>query len=270
MATTQATTGSFAGRFSFVRIDGGPAPLVVLPGLTLTNGAPRGIAVTAYARGFARLARDHTLYVVQRPQGLRDGTTTADLGAEYAAVLGAEIGRFDLMGLSTGGLIAQQLALAHPDAVRRLALVVSGARLAPSGQRICRHWLDLARAQRWRELQGDMAAEVVDGRVLRRLARMVMSVTSTAPTDIEAADFLITTSAVLAHDTSAALAGLAMPALVLGGSVDAFFPADALAATAAAIPDAELKVFPGHGHGVPKQRSGPMQGAVAAFLGAGR
>jgi len=35
-----------------------------------------------------------------------------------------------------------------------------------------------------------------------------------------------TTSAVLAHDTSAALAELRMPALVLGGSVDAFFPAE--------------------------------------------
>ncbi len=268
MATAQASTGTFAGRFSFVRIDGGPAPLVVLPGLTLTNGAPRGLAVTAYARGFTRLARDHTLYVVQRPQGLDAGATTADLGAEYAAVLGAEIGRFDLMGLSTGGLIAQQLALAHPDAVRRLALVVSGARLAASGQRICRRWLELARAQRWRELHGDMAAEVVDGRVLRRLARTVLSVTGTAPTDVEAADFVTTTSAVLAHDTSAALAELAVPALVLGGAVDAFFPADALEATAAAIPDAELRIFPGRGHGLPKQRSGPVQAAVAAFLGA--
>src|SRR3954452_24714506 len=115
MATTQARHRTFAGRFAFVRIDGGPAPLVVLPGLTLANGAPHGLAVAAYARGFARLARDHTLYVVQRPQGLDDGATTADLAAEYAAVLEPELDRFDLMGLSTGGTIAQHLALAHPD-----------------------------------------------------------------------------------------------------------------------------------------------------------
>src|SRR3954469_8382585 len=228
MATTQATTGSFAGRFSFVRIDGGPAPLVVLPGLTLANGAPHGLAVTAYARGFRRLSRDHTLYIVQRPQGLDDGATTADLAAEYAAVLEPELDRFDLMGLSTGGTIAQHLALAHPDAVRRLALVVSGARLAPSGQRICRRWLELARARRWRELNGDMGAEVVDGPVLRRLARTIMSLTGRAPTATEAADFVTLTSAVLAHDTTAALTTLRMPVLVLGGSVDPFFPADAL------------------------------------------
>jgi pimeloyl-ACP methyl ester carboxylesterase len=270
MATTQARTGAFAGRFPFVRIEGGSAPLVVLPGLTLKNEAPRGLAVTAYARGFRRLARDRTLYIVQRPQGLDAGTTTADLAAEYAAVLQAELGRFDLMGLSTGGVIAQQLALAQPDAVRRLALVVSGARLAPSGQEICRRWLQLARDRRWRELNGDMAAEVVDGPVLRWLARTILALTGSAPSDTEAADFLVTTSAVLAHDTSATLSGLRMPALVVGGAVDPFFPAEALEATAAAIPDAELRIFPGSGHGVPKQRSGPMQEAVATFLGADR
>jgi pimeloyl-ACP methyl ester carboxylesterase len=270
MATTPARTGTFAGRFAFVRIAGGPAPLVVLPGLTLANGAPHGLAVTAYARGFRRLSQDHTLYIVQRPQGLDVGATTADLAAEYAAVLEPEIGRFDLMGLSTGGTVAQHLALAHPDVVRRLALVVSGARLAPSGQRICRRWLELARARRWRELNGDMGAEVVDGPVLRRLARTVMSLSGAAPTATEAADFVTLTSAVLAHDTTAALAGLRMPALVLGGSVDPFFPAAALEATAAAIPDAELRILPGGGHGVPKQRSAVVQEAVATFLGADR
>jgi len=43
-------------------------------------------------------------------------------------------GRFGYLrfgdGLSAGGLIAQELALGDPDAVDRLALVVSGARIA--------------------------------------------------------------------------------------------------------------------------------------------
>jgi pimeloyl-ACP methyl ester carboxylesterase len=270
MAVTPTRTGTFTGRFAFVRIGTGAAPLVVLPGLSVTNGAPGRLAAAAYARGFRRLARGRTLYVVHRPHGLADGTTTADLAAEYAAVLGPELGTFDLMGLSTGGMIAQRLALAHPDAVRRLALVVAGARLAPSGQQICRRWLELAGARRWRELHGDLAAAVVDGPVPQRLARTVLRLTGRAPTDAEAADFVATTSAVLAHDTTADLADLRMPALVVGGALDPFFPAAALEATAAAIPDAALRVFPRSGHGVPKQRSAAVQDAVAAFLGSPR
>jgi pimeloyl-ACP methyl ester carboxylesterase len=86
------------------------------------------------------------------------------------------------------------------------------------------------------------------------------------PTPTEAADFATLARADLDHDTTAALAGLRVPALVLGGEIDPFFPADALAATAAAIPGAQLRVFEGSGHGVPKQRAGEVQRAVAAFL----
>ncbi len=81
---------------------------------------------------------------------------------------------------------------------------------------------------------------------------------------------MATTSAVLAHDTTADLADLRMPALVVGGALDPFFPGAALEATAAAIPDAALRVFPRSGHGVPKQRSAAVQDAVAAFLGSPR
>lgn len=267
MPAPTATTGTFDERFSFVRIGAGPAPLVVLPGLTLMNRAPHGLAVTAYARGFHRLATDHTLYIVQRPQNLPPGTTTSDLAAGYAAVLRAELGRFDLVGLSTGGLIAQHLALADPDAVRRLALVVSGARIAPAGREICRHWLALLEARSIRKLHGDMGAAVVDGPVASGLARAVLYLTGSAPTATEAADFSVTTTAALGHDTRALLPTLRMPALVLGGALDPFFPTDSLTGTAAAIPDATLRVFPRNGHGVPKHRSGAMQDAVAEFLG---
>jgi pimeloyl-ACP methyl ester carboxylesterase len=270
MGGTSATTGSFAQRFPFVRIGSGSAPLVVLPGLSLTNEAARGLAVAAYARGFRRLAQSRTLYVVQRPQGLADGASTADIAGEYATVLSAELGRFDLMGLSTGGLIAQHLALDHPDAVRRLALIVAGARLAPSGRQICLRWLELARERRWRKLHGELAAIAVDGPVAQWLARAILSLSGRAPTDRESADFVTTVRAVLDHDTGRQLPALGTPTLVLGGARDPFFPAAALEATAAAIPGARLRVFPRNGHGVPKHRAGAMQEAVASFLEAVR
>jgi pimeloyl-ACP methyl ester carboxylesterase len=270
MTSTEAVTGTFSDRFPFVRIGADSAPLVVLPGLALGNRPPGRLAVTAYARGFHRLARDRTLYVVQRPQGLPAGAGTADIAGEYAAVLGAELGRFDLMGLSTGGLIAQHLALDHPGSVTSMALVVSGARIAAPGREICRRWLELAAARRWRALHGDLAAVAVDGAVARGLARSILSLTSAAPSAVEAADFTTTVRAVLEHDTRSLLPRLGMPALVIGGATDPFFPADALAATAAAVPGAELRVFPRNGHGVPKHRAGAVQDAVAAFLTAQR
>ena len=69
-----------------------------------------------------------------------------------------ELGPVDVMALSTGGLIGQHLALQHPELVRRLVLVVSGARLADAGRQMCRTWLAYSWAEDWRSLRGAMAA----------------------------------------------------------------------------------------------------------------
>jgi pimeloyl-ACP methyl ester carboxylesterase len=261
-----AEVGVFRDRLPYVRIGGDGPPLVVLPGLSLAEDLPRGLTLAAYARGFRRLAADRALYVVPRPHGLPRGASTADIAAAYAEVLRPELGRFAVMGLSTGGLIAQHLALAEP-AVTHLALVVTGARLGPAGRTRCERWLALAGQGRWRAVHGDLAAAAVDGRAAQAVARAVLWLGGRPPTEVEANDFTTTVRAVLAHDTRRALAALRVPTLVVGGALDPFFPEASLCETAQAIPGAALTILPGGGHGVPKQRAGAVQEAVARFLG---
>jgi pimeloyl-ACP methyl ester carboxylesterase len=224
-----------------------------------------GLVARLYALGFRSLAREHTVYVVHRPAGIPAGAGTRDIAADHAAVLGPELGPVRVMGLSTGGLVAQYLAVDHPGLVERLALVVSGARLAPPGRRICSRWQELADAGRWRWLRGDLTACVVDGPAAQGMARVAGMLAGGAPSAREAADFRATVDAVLAHDTRALLGCVTVPTLVLGGAADPFFPEPALRETAAALPDATLRVLPG-GHGLPKQRAGQVQREVAAFL----
>ena len=57
-----------------------------------------------------------------------------------------------------------------------------------------------------------------------------------------------------------------MPALVLGGAQDPFFPEPILQETAAAIPTSVLRVFPDRGHGVPKHCARRMQEQIQEFL----
>jgi pimeloyl-ACP methyl ester carboxylesterase len=130
-------SGTLGGRFGYLRFGEGPRKLVILPGLYLDGEAPGGLAARAYAYGFRALTAAHTVYVIRRPRGLSVGTSIADLAAQYGRLLRSEFGRADVVGLSTGGLIAQELALGDPDAVDRLALVVSGARIAEPGRWLC-------------------------------------------------------------------------------------------------------------------------------------
>ena len=60
------------------------------------------------------------------------GSTIADLAGHYAQALErAFTGPVAVMGISTGGSIAQQFAIDHPQLVHRLVLVATACRLGP-------------------------------------------------------------------------------------------------------------------------------------------
>jgi pimeloyl-ACP methyl ester carboxylesterase len=258
--------GALSGSYPYVRIGVG-APLVVLPGLVLDNGAPGPVAARAYRLGFRRLARSRAVYVVPRGRDLPPDAAMPELAAGYADLIRREWGRADVMGLSTGGAIAQHLALDHPDVVDRLALVVTGARLSATGREICARWLQLARDDRWQVVRAELAESAVDGATARRLARASTAMTGRRPpAAVDARDFMTTVAAVLDHDVLARLAGLSAPVLLVGGSRDPFFPETSLRETAGAIPGATLKIYDGYGHGVPKHRAGMLQQQVTEFL----
>jgi pimeloyl-ACP methyl ester carboxylesterase len=263
-----SAVGTLQDRFAFVRFGKGPAPLVVLPGLAFDNPALGVADARIYGWAMRRLAVGRTVTVLKRPRGIAP-TAGHELGTEdladlYAGVLADEPGPVDIMGLSTGGLIAQHLTLRHPGLVRRLVLVVSGARIAEGGRHLCRTWLAHAERRDWRALRGGLTAAAVDGRAKQRIARLLGG-SGRRPDSRDVADFEVTTRAALRHDTTGALAGMTAPTLVLGGRDDPFFPEPVLRATAAAIPGAQVGVHVG-GHGVPKHHHRWLQEHVKAFL----
>jgi pimeloyl-ACP methyl ester carboxylesterase len=105
----------------------------------LEHAPPPAFAVAMYRF----LARDRTVFVVLRRPGLPRGTTIADMAADQAVMIREAFGvPVDVVGTSTGGTIALQLAADHPDTVRRLVVHASAHELSAEGKR----WqLELAR-----------------------------------------------------------------------------------------------------------------------------
>lgn len=266
-----SAVGTLQGRFAFVRFGSGPAPLVVLPGLVFDNDAPGAADARIYGWAMRRLAVGRTVTVLKRPRGVAADASrelgTEDIADLYAGVLADELGQVDILGLSTGGLVAQHLALRHSALVRRLVLAVSGARIAEPGRHLCQTWLAQAERGDWRSLRGGLTASAVDGRMKQRIARLLGG-SNRQPDPRDLADFEATTGAVLRHDTTDVLPAMTVPTLVLGGKDDPFFPEPVLRATAAGIPDAHVQVHAG-GHGVPKHHSRWLQDQVATFLAGG-
>ena len=266
MAATE--TGTFLGEFPYVRFGSGPENLVILPGLTLDNEPENRFAAWTYRLGFGRFARDYAVYVINRRRGMPPGYTTQDMAADYAAVLEQKLGPSHIMGFSTGGDIAQYVALNHPVALQSLVLVVSACRLSEEGRVTCQRWLTLAREGRWQELRADMASVAVSGETNKRLARAFVRVFGRlvlrVPSDPQ--DFLTTLGADLGHDTTGRLGEISAPTLLVGGNEDPFFSEDLLRETAEKVPGAALRVYEGVGHGVPKERKRRYEEDALAFL----
>jgi pimeloyl-ACP methyl ester carboxylesterase len=190
------------------------------------------------------------------------GYTGADLAADATGILDA-LGRrsAQLAGISMGGALAQQVALAHPERVDSLVLfstspaVPCGSELPPMSEEL-RAWLT-AEVPDWNErgavidyltayerhLEGpeyfdEPHVRALAGRIFDRTRDMAASMTNHAQAG----------EGELARGP---LGAITAPALVIHGTADPMFPFGHGEALAREIPRAELLPLEGAGHQLP-------------------
>lgn len=109
--------GTLTGGLPYLSLGDG-SPLVLFPGLRFSNANPTGLRrhFDPDVRLLSALARGgFTVYAVNRRPGLKVGTTMADLATNHARALKAGFGMpVDILGTSTGGSVASQLAADYP------------------------------------------------------------------------------------------------------------------------------------------------------------
>src|SRR5437762_14219310 len=99
-----------AGRLPYLAGGSGPA-LVYLAGLLPQAGVDTGLARRTAEFSIAPLAGIRRVVFVNRRPGIPAGTSIASLAADHAdAIRALDQGPLDVLGVSTGGSIAQQLA----------------------------------------------------------------------------------------------------------------------------------------------------------------
>jgi pimeloyl-ACP methyl ester carboxylesterase len=185
------------------------------------------------------------VYFANRRQGLPDGITMAGLAAEHAEAIDAlDAGPVDVIGASTGGSIAQQLAADHPHAVRRLVLLSTGCRLTPESRRQQAQIAAEVRAGRPQRAVVSAAAFVVFPRaepLARLLAPLVGSVG-------DLSDLAGTIEAEDTFDLALAARPIIAPTLIVCGARDRFYPRPLLEETQRLIPGSSLHLIPHRGH----------------------
>jgi pimeloyl-ACP methyl ester carboxylesterase len=250
MTAPHASTGYFRSGLPYNRLGRGPRPLVVIQGLMFENRPQPGFMVRMYAFLNGRF----TTYVVLRRPGLPQGYTLRDMADDYAAMIREEFGGpVDVIGVSTGGSIAQHFAADHPDLVRRLVIHSSAYVLSDAAKRLQLRVGELAREREWTKAWSLLIGAMVPRRgVMGHLHGPTVWAGSqlmgwlAAPTD--PSDLLVTIEAEDRHDFRERLAEIAAPTLVVAGAEDPFYSEALFRDTAAGIPDARLILYPAMGH----------------------
>lgn len=185
--------------------------------------------------------------------------TLEDMADDGMGLLdGLGISQAHVLGVSMGGMIAQRMALAHPDRVRSLASVMSTtgdpSLPGPTPEAATALLSPVPIDDRDAYVAAIMEKRAVlasPGLPLDEQATL-HAVERTFDRGVNPAGFLRQYHAVLADgDRTALLRMLRVPTLVIHGTDDPLIRVQAGTATAKAIPDAQLELIDGMGHDLP-------------------
>ena len=237
------------GEMDYIRFGAGDRALVMLPGVGDGLRTVKGMALP-FALLYRALARDFTVCVFSRRRELRAHMTTREMAADAAEAMEA-LGLSDaaVLGVSQGGMIAQWLAVDHPERVGRLVLAVTAGRPNDTVREVISRWTDMARQGDYRGIMRSTAELSYSPKRLRA-ARLEYRLMGDLGRPKSFARFLTQAESCLTHDAFDALGRIACPALVIGGTDDRIVTGRASEELAAQIPGSRLYMYEGLGHGL--------------------
>ena len=175
-----------------------------------------------------------------------------DLVNDYAEALEEEFGEpVDVLGISTGGSIALELAADRPRLVRRLVVAGSAYRLSEHGREFQRRVAELAAAGDRREMSRMQAPDIADSRLGRCIAGGLLWLVGPLfiRRDWDPSDMIATIMAEDAFEICERLEKITAPTLVVGGGRDRFYPPELFRKTAVLIPEGRLILYENRAHG---------------------
>ncbi|MBK5219001.1 MAG: alpha/beta fold hydrolase [Thermoleophilia bacterium] len=239
-----------AGTELYYERAGAGEPLLLIQGMSGTRLSWGEPFLAPLRQSFDCISFDNRGIGLSAP--VTDPFAIADLAADSLALLDAlEVERAHVLGISMGGMVAQELALAEPERVRSLALgctycggpgsqLMDPAEFAPLAEAFASRDRDRVLRASW-EVNLSPGFRADESR-FAEFAEMA------AAAPVSQAILGLQLQAIYAHDTNARLPGLEIPTLVVHGTVDSVLPVANGRQIASLIRDSRLEIFDEVGH----------------------
>jgi 3-oxoadipate enol-lactonase len=196
------------------------------------------------------------------------GPYTTALFAQDAKGLVDELGLtdFHLLGVSMGGMIAQEYAIAYPGDLRSLTLACTYAQPGPFCSRMFALWEELAPKEGVAFVMREVTLWAFTVPFFEEREEELREFeVAMAEIDQSVEAYLAQLHSIQHHDTTGRLDGITVPTLVLAGEEDILIPVRLSRALRDALPSAEWATVPG-GHACLWEHPEPFNQAVLGFL----
>ncbi|MGN6256287.1 MAG: alpha/beta fold hydrolase [Solirubrobacterales bacterium] len=229
---------------------GSGEPLLLIQGMSGTH--------VSWGEPFLEPLREHFDVVAFDNRGIGysapvDGPfTIAEMAEDTSALLGElAVGSAHVVGISMGGMIAQELALAQPELLRSLTLGCTycggpGSQLMPEEN--ARKLMEgMASGDREKAIRASYEVNLSPAfRADESRYAAFHEMATTVPAAKQTIELQV--QAIFGHDTSGRLGEVAAPTLVIHGTEDGVLPYANGERIASLLPDAKLKTLEGVGH----------------------
>ena len=249
----------------YISFGKGKKTFVVIPGLSdgLATVKGKGFIIS---RSYKAYFKDYTVYMFSRKNKMPEGYSIKDMADDLATALHSlGIERTCVMGVSQGGMIAQYLAIRHPELVEKLVLTVT----APCANDLIRanvsHWIELAERGEHKSLMIDTAEKGYSENYLKKY-RKFYPIIGFVGKQKSYDRFLKNAHAILGFDASGEVEKISCPVFVIGGSIDGTVGIQGSYDLHEKIKGSELYVYEGISHAPFEEAAADFYNRVLSFL----
>ena len=242
----------------------GEKKLIILPGLSDGLATVKGKALLL-AAPYRKYFNEFTMLMFSRKEPLPEKYSIREMAADQASamkLLGMK--KASVLGVSQGGMIAQYLAIDHPEMVEKLVLAVTRPRADELVRSNVEKWMSLAINGDHKSLMIDTAEKSYSEAYLKKY-RKVYPVIGAVGKPADYGRFLSNADAIMNFDATGELDKISCPVLIIAGQEDKIVGADASYELHEKISGSELFVYEGLGHAA-YEEAADFNGRVFAFL----